>query len=64
MLVSVVAVKELLFRRVLHAGEALGSTAAKVEAWHHRSDAVTSIAAFVGVGAANLGGPRWAVADA
>ena len=63
-LVGVVAVKELLFRRVLHAGEALGSTAAKVEAWHHRSDAVTSLAAFVGIGLANLGGPRWATADA
>ena len=63
-LVGVVAVKELLFRRVLHAGEALGSTAAKVEAWHHRSDALTSVAAFVGIGLANLGGPRWATADA
>ena len=48
-LVVVVVAKELLFRFVARAGEAAGSTAMKTDAWHHRSDAITSGAAFVGI---------------
>ena len=43
-LVGVVLVKEVLFRRVLAAGEASLSTALAADAWHHRSDAITSLA--------------------
>ena len=63
-LLVVIATKELLFRRVLAVGDAIGSTAVKVDAWHHRSDAITSATAFVGIAIALAGGPRWAVADA
>jgi len=62
-LVAVVIVKEVLFRRVLAVGSAVGSTAVKADAWHHRSDAITSIAAFVGISIALAGGPGWESAD-
>ena len=59
----VVVVKELLSRRVLRVGEETGSTAVKADAWHHRSDALTSAAAFVGISLAIVGGPGWEPAD-
>jgi cation diffusion facilitator family transporter len=62
-LVAVVAVKELLFRRVQRVGEEVQSTAVKADAWHHRSDAITSAAAFVGIAIALAGGPGWEAAD-
>lgn len=62
-LLAVVAIKELLFRKVAHAGQQLGSTAVKTEAWHHRSDAITSVAAFIGISIALLGGPGYEPAD-
>ncbi|MEO8350373.1 MAG: cation diffusion facilitator family transporter [Chthoniobacteraceae bacterium] len=62
-LVAVIFVKEVLFRKVLAAGEDFGSAAVKTDAWHHRSDAITSTAAFIGIGVALLGGPGWESAD-
>lgn len=62
-LVVVVAAKELLFRTVARAGEQAGSTAVKTDAWHHRSDAITSAAAFVGISIALIGGPGYEAAD-
>ena len=62
-LLLVVAVKETLFRKVVDAGENLGSTAVKTEAWHHRADVMTSIAAFIGISIALIGGPGWEQAD-
>lgn len=62
-LVGVIAAKELLFRKVLHVGSEVGSLAVKADAWHHRSDAITSAAAFVGIAIALIGGPEWAEAD-
>jgi cation diffusion facilitator family transporter len=62
-LVSVVAVKWTLSRRVLAVGDALGSTAVQADAWHHMSDAITSTAAFIGIGVALLGGEGWESAD-
>jgi cation diffusion facilitator family transporter len=59
----VIVVKEILFRRVIRVGEATDSTAVRADAWHHRSDAITSAAAFIGIGIAILGGPGWAQAD-
>jgi cation diffusion facilitator family transporter len=35
----------------------------RVDAWHHRSDAISSAAAFLGIAIALAGGPGWAVAD-
>lgn len=48
-LAVVVIVKEGLFRLVLRGAEASASDAARADAWHHRSDAITSAAAFVGI---------------
>jgi cation diffusion facilitator family transporter len=62
-LVAVVLVKWTLSRRVQIVGAEIGSTAVKVDAWHHMSDAVTSAAAFVGISIALWGGPGWESAD-
>ncbi len=62
-LVLVVVVKETLFRKVIDAGDMIGSSAIKTDAWHHRSDAITSVAAFIGISIALLGGPGWEPAD-
>lgn len=62
-LVVVVASKELLFRKLIDTGEEIGSSAMKTDAWHHRSDALTSIAAFLGIGVALVGGPGYEAAD-
>lgn len=62
-LVAVVIVKELLYRSVIRLGRNVESTAVQTDAWHHRSDALTSVAAFVGISIALLGGPGWESAD-
>lgn len=62
-LVAVVAAKEGLFRRLIRVGTEVSSTAVTADAWHHRSDAITSAAAFVGISVALVGGPAWAPAD-
>ncbi len=59
----VIIVKEFLFRRVLKIAQETGSTVVKADAWHHRSDAITSGAAFVGIAIALWGGPGWESAD-
>lgn len=62
-LVAVVLIKELLFRRIVRIGADVGSTAVQADAWHHRSDAITSAAAFIGISVALIGGPGWESAD-
>ncbi len=62
-LVAVVLVKLVLSRRVHAVGEDIGSTAVRADAWHHLSDAITSVAAFVGIAIALWGGPGWEAAD-
>ena len=67
-LVAVMLAKWVLAQRVRQVGDSLGSTAVRADAWHHLSDAVTSGAAFVGIGVAILGyrltgGIAWAAAD-
>lgn len=62
-LLLVVAVKETLFRWVRRQGDALDSSAVRGDAWHHRSDAITSFAAALGITIALLGGPAYAAAD-
>ena len=62
-LVAVIVVKETLFRKVSAAAGQTGSSAVKTDAWHHRSDAITSAGAFVGISIAILGGPGWEQAD-
>lgn len=62
-LTAVIVLKELMYRRFRAAGNELGSRALETDAWHHRSDALTSAAAFIGISVALLGGPGWAPAD-
>jgi cation diffusion facilitator family transporter len=62
-LVVVVIVKELLFRFVRRAGISAESSAVQTDAWHHRSDAITSLAAGVGIGIALIGGKGYEQAD-
>lgn len=61
-LVSIV-VKELLFRYTVKRGKELDSQALVANAWHHRSDALSSIGATIGIGGAILLGDRWTVLD-
>ena len=61
-LISIV-VKEVLFRYTVKKGKALDSPAVVANAWHHRSDALSSIGAAIGIGGALLLGGRWAVLD-
>jgi len=62
-LVGVIVVKEGLFRFVLKEGASVDSSAVKTDAWHHRSDAITSAAAFIGISIALLGGSGYEAAD-
>jgi cation diffusion facilitator family transporter len=59
----VIVIKETLSRFVLKVGESIDSTSVKGDAWHHRSDAITSAAAFVGISIALIGGKGYESAD-
>ncbi len=62
-LLGVIAIKETLFRIARASARKSGSSAVLADAWHHRSDAITSLAALTGIILALWGGPAWAVAD-
>lgn len=62
-LAFVLIVKELLYRFVNRTGDEVKSTAVKADAGHHRSDALTSLAAFVGISIALVGGKGYEQAD-
>jgi len=62
-LAGVIFVKEFLFRFVFKKGTDVESIAVKNDAWHHRSDAITSAAAFVGIAIALWGGKGYEMAD-
>src|SRR5256714_6906861 len=62
-LIIAVVVKEWLFRSVSRLGRAIDSTAITTDAWHHRADAVISMAAAIGISIALIGGEKWQRAD-
>jgi cation diffusion facilitator family transporter len=62
-LVGVIITKEFLFRFIFSVGESVDSLSLKTEAWHHRSDALTSAAAFIGISIAIFGGKGYERAD-
>jgi len=62
-LLSVVIVKESLFRYVIRFGRAVESMAIEADAWRHRADVLSSIAAFIGISIALIGGEKWRSAD-
>lgn len=62
-LVAVIITKELLARWMGQIGSAENSSSLQADAWHHRSDAITSLAAFVGITIGLIGGPGYEPAD-
>ena len=62
-LLGVVFVKETLFRFVDRVSTEIESRALKADAWHHRSDAITSAAAALGISVALVGGDAYKSAD-
>jgi len=62
-LLIVIGIKETMFRYVLNIGNKINSEAVKADAHHHRSDAITSIAAFIGISIAIIGGKGYESAD-
>lgn len=62
-LIIVVITKEVLFRFIIKVGQSVESVAIKNDAWHHRSDAITSGAAFIGISVALIGGDGYEQAD-
>lgn len=58
-----IAMKELIYQITIRKSRQLDSQALKANAWHHRSDALSSIGAALGIGGALIGGDKWAVLD-
>lgn len=58
-----IAVKEALYRYTAAEGRRIDSSSLIANAWHHRSDAISSIATVVGVGAAIFLGEKWRILD-
>lgn len=63
LLIGVILLKECLFQVMARRARRIGSNALLADAWHHRSDAITSIAAFIGISISLIGGPGYEVAD-
>lgn len=61
-LVSII-VKEILYRVTKAIGQKVNSQAVVANAWHHRSDAFSSLGTLVGIGGAIILGPKWSVLD-
>jgi cation diffusion facilitator family transporter len=62
-LMIVILIKEAMFRYVLKVGKQIDSNAVKADAYHHRSDAITSVAAFIGITIALICGKGYEGAD-
>lgn len=55
--------KEISFRLVMKKAKETNSSSLKADAWHHRSDAITSVAAFIGISVALFFGKGYETAD-
>lgn len=62
-LVGIIIWKELSYRYVLSKGKKTNSLSLQADAWHHRSDAISSFIALIGIGLALLFGPAFSKAD-
>lgn len=58
-----IAVKEILYRYTLSGGKKYNSQAVIANAWHHRSDAFSSIGTSIGIGGAIFLGEKWRILD-
>lgn len=59
----VIAWKEIAFQIIYKKGKEINSTVLIAEAWHNRSDAISSVAAFIGISIAVIMGNKYAAAD-
>lgn len=59
----IIGIKEMFYRIVKRRGEQTHSSAIQADAWHHRSDAITSLAAFIGISVALILGKGYESAD-
>ena len=55
--------KEIMYHITMKVGKRTGSQAVIANAWHHRSDALSSIGSFFGIGGAILLGEKWTILD-
>ncbi|UAB83032.1 cation transporter [Zunongwangia sp. SCSIO 43204] len=62
-LAIIIAIKEFFYRFVSKKSEETNSSSLKADAWHHRSDAITSLTAFVGISIALVMGDGYESAD-
>ncbi len=62
-LAGIIVSKELFYRFVRRKSQETNSSSLKADAWHHRSDAITSLAAFIGISVALIMGPGYESAD-
>ena len=58
-----IALKEWCFQFTMRTGRAINSETVVANAWHHRSDALSSVGTAIGIGGAIMLGPSWAVLD-
>ena len=58
-----IVVKEALYRYTVKRGKALDSSSVVANAWHHRSDALSSIGTAIGIGGAVFLGEQWRILD-
>ena len=58
-----IVIKEAIFRYTITKARQLNSQAVEANAWHHRSDALSSVGTALGIGGAIFLGQRWAVLD-
>ncbi|MCZ8332388.1 MAG: cation diffusion facilitator family transporter [Flavobacterium sp.] len=63
LLAAIILWKEFSFRKVMKRAIETNSSSLKADAWHHRSDAITSVAAFIGISIAVLFGNGYESAD-
>lgn len=62
-LAVIILIKEIFYRIILKKGKETNSSSLKADAWHHRSDAITSLMAFIGISIAIFMGPGYETAD-
>ena len=60
---TVVLIKEVFYRFINQKSKEISSSALRADAWHHRSDAITSLAAFIGISVALIFGEGYEMAD-
>ena len=58
-----IAAKELIYQLTMRVGRRVKSSALEANAWHHRTDALSSVATAIGIGGALLFGGKWAILD-